>query len=277
MFKEPKRRRDNDPEVSYTGTELVRPCKLKELKYLVVGTGRCGTVYAAKLLSSVGIPCTHEAIFKHDGIEACLERASGRQPLEVSYIAKLASVIEEKEEGISWFRGNEGQEVVAESSYMAAPYLDNPALKDVAIIHVVRHPMKVINSFVAGFEYFNDWCLIMKDFEEYHRFIYGFVPELHNKMPPAIRCALYWIRWNQMIEEKAKGKRYFLFRVEHDPSKLFNFLGVAPTHYYKNKKSNEKLGLSEIWTNFDQLPEHAVKEELLATYNRYYGMRKALI
>jgi hypothetical protein len=31
------------------------------MRYLVVGTGRCGTVYMAKLLSSVGVPCGHEA------------------------------------------------------------------------------------------------------------------------------------------------------------------------------------------------------------------------
>jgi hypothetical protein len=282
MFNEMKmkgvtRTNANHADPTYTGEELQMPCFLKELKYLVVGTGRCGSVYAAKLLSSVGLPCTHEAIFQHDGLDACLDRLSGKTPLEVSFISKLASLADESR-GVNWFKDDEKYRIVAESSYMAAPYLDHPSLANVSIIHIVRHPLKVINSFVAGFEYFNDWCLLMKDFEEYHKFIYGHVPELYNRMSPVVRCALYWIRWNQMIEEKSKGHRYFLYRVEHDPSKLFSFLRVEPpADYYKNKRANEKLGLSEVYNNFDSIPEGEVKKELMEMYNRYYGVRKSLI
>jgi hypothetical protein len=257
----------------YTGRELLKECKLKELKYLAVGTGRCGTVYFAKLLSSVGLPCTHEAIFNHDGLEAALDRIAGTKPIEVSLISKLASISDESH-GVSWFRGREREEIVAESSYMASPYLDHPSLDNVTVIHLVRHPMRVINSFVAGFQYFNDWCLTAKDYEEYHKFIYQFVPELVERpMEPVTRCALYWIRWNQMIERKAKGKRYFLFRVEQMPDKLFKFLNLdSPTSYYKNRKSNEKVGVGETYTHFDQIPDGPVKKELLTMYNRYYNV-----
>ena len=38
-----------------------------KLKYLVTGTGRSGTVYMARLLTSLGIPCSHEMIFDYRG------------------------------------------------------------------------------------------------------------------------------------------------------------------------------------------------------------------
>ncbi len=229
--------------------------KLKELKYIVTGTGRCGTVYMAKLLSSIGIPCTHEGIFQQDGLVAAQKRM--QEPLEVSKIAKMTR---------EWLTD---EEVVAESSYMAAPFLDQ---LDATIIHVVRHPMKVINSFVAGLEYFNDWCLEKPDFAEYHRFIYNEIHELYQDMSSLERCIIYWTKWNQLITQKSKNKRYFLYRIEQSPIKLFDFLGIKPKDYYKNTKVNEKLGLKNKYTNFNQLPEGNIKQELLKLYHYYYSV-----
>ena len=36
----------------------------QKLDFLVTGTGRCGTVYMAELLTSLGIPCGHESLFQ---------------------------------------------------------------------------------------------------------------------------------------------------------------------------------------------------------------------
>jgi hypothetical protein len=241
---------------------------VKNLKYLVVGTGRCGTVYVAKLLSSIGIPCTHEAIFRHDGIDAALDRLQCGKELEVSFISKLASVIEERS-GVRWFNGNDREEVIAESSYLASPYIDHPSLKNVIIIHLVRHPMKVINSFVSGFEYFNDWCLTAKDYKDCHKLIYEFIPELNQEISPVLLCALYCVRWNQMIEKKAKGHQYFLYKVENEID-LFNYLNLYPTNYYNNRKSNTKLGLLDNYNSFNQIPDGNIKDELINLYKKYY-------
>ena len=39
-----------------------------ELKIISTGTGRCGTAYMSKLLTSVGIPCGHESLFTNKGL-----------------------------------------------------------------------------------------------------------------------------------------------------------------------------------------------------------------
>jgi hypothetical protein len=114
-----------------------------DLKYLVTGCGRSGTVYMAKLLTSLGVPCGHETIFDFDGIERALERIAGSIPLKLSETSLRA-----KED---WVDVNT---IVADASYMAAPYLD--FFPDATIIHVVRHPVKVINSFCNYIHYFQN-------------------------------------------------------------------------------------------------------------------------
>jgi hypothetical protein len=64
--------------------------KVERLRFLIVGTGCSGTVYAAKLLSSAGIPCSHEAIFTPEGIEAARLRLHGRKRIVNSEISTRA-------------------------------------------------------------------------------------------------------------------------------------------------------------------------------------------
>jgi hypothetical protein len=87
------------------------------IQFVVVGTGRCGTGFVSKCLSSVGIPCGHEEVFQpHDNIEQRLSSSKLR----------------------------------AESSWLAAPHLTNRLLRDTKIIHVVREPLKTISSLVSA-------------------------------------------------------------------------------------------------------------------------------
>ncbi len=239
---------------------------IDKLKFLVVGTGRCGTVYLAKFLTSLGIPCGHEAIFKNDGLPPALERLSGQKPIEVSAISKRVAIRDEQD-GVFWLKRDDC--VVGDSSYMAAPFIDHPLLKNTKIIHVIRQPMKVINSFVEGFKYFNDWCFDGSD-RPYHEFIYQYVPRLHEKLDVVSRAALYYIKWNEMIEEKSKNRSYFLYRIEHSPEKLFNFLGVPFTdNYYKNTKANHQP-TSNIYNNLDCVKNAEIKDRLIGIMQRYY-------
>lgn len=80
------------------------------LKYLITGTGRCGTGYMAQVFKSAGVPCGHEAVFSYDG------------------------------------PGEHG-DWQADSSWLAAPFL--PGLEDTTIIHLVRDPRKIIESLVS--------------------------------------------------------------------------------------------------------------------------------
>jgi hypothetical protein len=229
-------------------SDLTTPLDIKKLNYVVAGTGRSGTVFMAKLLTSLGIPCGHETIFQCDGMEynlARLQNSPEMPSLSVSMVAKRASINE------TWFGKN--RRIEADSSYMAAPFLDHACLTETKIIHVVRHPLKVINSFVNGFGYFksdshkidavpNGWLYSPG---EYHRFMYQYVPELYSdSLSPIEKASIYYVKWNEMIEKKSVGKEYYLHKLEDNLSGLFSFLGVQSKDHYNNI-ANKSEGLTD--------------------------------
>jgi hypothetical protein len=86
-------------------------------RFVVTGSGRCGTKWMSKALTSAGVPCGHESVF-------------GFNPEVV------------------W-----PDDLVADSSWMAATRLDEV---DVPVLLMVRHPLAVVRSFVEiGF--FAEW------------------------------------------------------------------------------------------------------------------------
>lgn len=248
--------------MEYTGKFLSKKFRINKLRYLVTGTGRCGTVYLAKLLTSIGIPCGHESVFTYYGLEWALKVLNGGQT-EVSLISKLASV-EEENKGIGWLHGDT---LMAESSYLAAPFLDDNCLKDTTIIHVVRRPMQVINSFVEGLGYFNETCKEDKYKRPYHEFIYRYLPELIG-LDPVSQAALYYVRWNEMI--KAKSKNYFFCCLEQLPNKLFSFLDIKPNTFYNNHLSNHKIGIKDKYFSLSQIPDEHVRSLVAKAERRYY-------
>lgn len=208
---------------------------MKNLKYLVTGTGRCGTVYMARLLTSVGILCGHETIFDYCGLRGAQKRLSGEDPLRLSIASSLNYDSEKNEHHlIKWHPDIEN--IVADASYMSAPFLTDDILKDAKIIHVVRNPIHVINSFCNNIYYFRNIENIWKESQIYENFIYKFLPELKVEMPQYDRASLYYVRWNEMIERQNPD---FFFRVEDEVTELLEFLGVPEgVDYFKDTKTN---------------------------------------
>lgn len=260
-----------DSDFNYTGEELASQFKLKDgkLQYLVVGTGRCGTVYMAKFLSSINIPCTHEGVFYKDGIDGAIARIKGESPIEISDIAKMSSYNEENL-GKTWFK-EKVTEIVADSSYMAAPFVNHDILKNTTIIHVVRKPMAVINSFVEGLGYFRDESFNEPYLKPYHEFIYKYIPTLKQPLDAVSRAALYWLKWNDMIVRFSTGKRYYLHQIENKVDNLMAFLNVPMQPYYNNQKSNHKDGLICRYHNFKDIPVLSIRKKVEAMYNQYYN------
>lgn len=253
----------------YSGKDLSRPLQIDKLNYLVVGTGRCGTVFLAKLLSSVGIPCGHETFFQCDDLAFERLKDSPELPsLNVSWIARCASE-QDEQEGKLWF--GEKRKLEADSSYMAAPFLDNPALDQTAIIHVVRHPLKVINSFIEGWNYFTPQEDKTESFwhsaAEYHQFIYQHVPELNSDLTPIDKAAFFYVRWNEMIARKSMGKRYLRQRIEDNLENLFVFLDTKPVSWY-NKVANKSGAVDKI-TSFDQISNEKIRKDLVWMAEKY--------
>jgi len=194
---------------------------MKQLKYIVTGTGRCGTVYVARLLSQIGVPCGHETIFMSDGIQRALRRLVGDERLDLSF----CSTNNRQSDG-TWFPSGltwvDPDQIVADSSYMAAPYLSE--FQSAKIIHLVRHPVRVVNSFCNYLDYFksND------PQNDYERHIYGVLPELTEKMSQYDRGALYYVLWNDLIEQRTDKITH---RIEDGPQKLLKMLGFQDKHH----------------------------------------------
>lgn len=227
-----------------------------KLKYLVTGTGRCGTVFMARLLTSVGIPCGHETIFDWRGLEIAKSRLSGKESLKLSYCSTV-----EWNDGIwsqlpVWLP--DINKIEAESSYMAAPFLDQDVLADATVIHVVRNPIRVVNSFCNHIEYFRNNTAN----NSYEQFIYNCLPELRKEMPACDRACLFYIRWNQMI------KSSIFHRIEDDPQKITEALGInGPVIRDKTINTMKKKGVKTFFLQDIQSSE--IRDEFVALGKSY--------
>jgi hypothetical protein len=144
------------------------------LRAVVTGTGRCGTVYMARLLTTAGLPCGHESIFTPGGLEEAVWRLEGARP-----VANSNNMLTSGEADQRWQGYEHG--VRADASYMAAPYLAcRAAIGDAQVVHLVRSPLQVITSFVHGKGYFRSSMPVYLDTETgtieacgYQKFIYS--------------------------------------------------------------------------------------------------------
>lgn len=187
------------------------------LRYLIVGTGRSGTVSLAKLLTKAGIACGHETVFDILGSKGAEARLNGTLPLTLSYCSTHQRLEDRtwKELPLWLYDLNS---IRADASYMAVPFIQQ-FKEQLEVIHVVRNPIKVVHSFCNSLWYFQTET----PQNEYEEFIYKYVPELTQKIPRLDRGCLYYVRWTQKILKHVKD----VYRVEQDLPKLFQHLGIV--------------------------------------------------
>lgn len=211
---------------------MIYPFNKNRLPFIVVGTGRCGTVSCAKLLTAVGIPCGHEKIFGPRGM-------ANKTNSDVSIECGLKNV----------------QSIMADSSYMAVPFLKHTILIDAIIIHVVRNPIDVILSFHNKLQYWTSDNLNI-----WEKFISSHIPEIFNYKTPLEKNCYYVVKWNKWIQEQA-SKKYFRIRIEKDCEGLLKRLriptGLQPKFEVANSYENWKFKLPP-------LKNPATKEDILS-------------
>lgn len=199
-------------------------------KYFICGTGRCGTVYFSRLLTSLGEPCSHEGIFTPAGAEEAKKRIINPKLIVNSQCSRAGNWLKTKQ-------------VVAEASYMAAPFLSSDLFEKTKILHVVRDPIKVISSFVEDLRYFFKNS-VHNPPNPYMKFIYKWAPELvEPDLDAYTRGALYYVRWNQMIEMNCFGKvdNYQLHRLEDPIDSALKYLCLQPTDkMYNSRTANSR-------------------------------------
>lgn len=187
---------------------MLHPIK-NGLRYIVVGTGRCGSVYFANILNAIGIPCSHERIFIAKGKDYAKKVLSG----EAGKNSEVAG----------WAGLKEIDHPQAEASYLSMPFLDEPFLKAATIIHIVRDPLKVIKSFSNKLEYWRD-----SNLNQYENFIQRNLPGIEQYSGSLLRCCYFVINWNKRIESYSHRK-YLRIRLEADTDMLLDYLKTPDT------------------------------------------------
>ena len=228
-----------------------------KLKYLVTGTGRCGTVYMARFLTNLGISCGHEAIFDWNGLTQAQARLNGRAEIETSVCSRFSHGKEIEK----WF---DSENLVAESSYMAAPYIDDAVLDGTKVVHLVRNPLEVLSSWVLDIHFFhkNNKCL-----GEYKEFIYHHVPEIKEEKTEIEKACRYLIEWDKKIDNSK-----IVVRVEDFPFvDLINFLGndVKNTkNFFVDTKINSwKRRTKEL--TIEEIQNGSTKDEFIYMIEKY--------
>lgn len=208
----------------------------------------------AKLLSSLGITCGHEAIFTFDGLERAKDRLAGRSKIFLSPCCVIDPKTRQKLD-TSWF---DASKLVADASYMAAPFLDDEIFKETKIIHLVRDPLKVISSQLIDAQFFsypNSNQIL------WQKFVLKFLPELFNIKTQVERACYFYKHWNEMI---ANSKNCLVHKIENGLTKeLCDFLKInfqteanisIKTNSWHKRKRN--LTLSDI-------PDGIIKKEFI--------------
>lgn len=203
-----------------------------KLKFIVTGTGRCGTLYLSKLLSFCNTFCGHETIFDYSSWNTILQRLFNDKKLILSKIAKdtYGDYLENKN-------------IEADSSYMAMPYIHLNIFDSCNFIHVIRHPENVINSFCHYLNYFYDESFFsLKEYDKkYLNFIYKNVPDIKKYKNPYDRAAYFYLYWNNQIEEKLKNKNKILIKIEEIKNNklLEDFVGIKVPDDFEKISTNK--------------------------------------
>ena len=160
--------------------------------------------------------------------------------------------------------------IVADSSFLAVPFMDELNAK---IIHIYRNPLEVISSFHKDANFFDK---NNKFFVDHRNIIYNAIPEIKRYTNHLEKCVAYYVKWNELIEEKCKNKIHIKGKVEDLPNQqLFDFLNTSKTeNYFNNTKINTwKKRKTNI--KFKDIKNKNLRKELEDIYERY-GYNKKL-
>lgn len=210
--------------------------------FIVTGSGRCGTGYAAQLLSALGYHCGHEVAFDWQTIAAN------------TWSIPFA------------LRG-------CDSSWLAMPLIARLP-QDAVVLHQVRNPLKVVRS-LMGISFMSEEN---RRSDPYTRIADAVVVCPADELEA---CMHFWTQWNRRIGEETEGRtsmRYRLEELDHstvrsmleliEPDRIVSedelqaAFDAVPTNY------NARPRASEI--SWNSIPPSA-QRDMLATAAEEYG------
>jgi len=157
------------------------------LRFVITGTGRCGTGYTAALFQAAGLQCGHEDVFKEK--PGLWDKAAPRSGLVARLKEPLGRVKEEVRRRHTTLDGD--------ASWMAVPRLER--FKGVRFLQL-RDPLKVVSSF-TGTRFFSREPKVQNRFAAAHFRVTG------DDVRDAMR---WWVEWNRL---GAKGAD-LVYRIE---------------------------------------------------------------
>lgn len=238
------------------------------LKYIITGTGRSGTVFMAKFLTNLGIPCGHECIFNNEPFNQSLIKLYIPDKRTLSLCSTHDLKNDQQLE--CWV---DPTKTIAESSYMAVPYLHIPELVNTRIIHIVRNPLKVISSFVKSLNYFEHINLDLEnnlEKKQWHKKIYQTIPDLTLAPTQIERACLFYCRWNDLIKEKCNNKMYIRCKLENieNNDNFYKFIGKTSINFNLPKNINS-IKDRDCDFRLNDIPNGEIKTLFRSKLNEY--------
>ena len=211
------------------------------LEYLVTGTGRCGTTYMAKFLTLSGLNCSHEAFYNCKACGGDLENSSSGQRVGLP----------------------KPNVVSGEASLFAAPFASSFKGK---VIHLTRHPLLVIRSFVMDLKFFHEKLPKAEWQKKTQAFIAFHVPGIMDMPDPISRAALFYIEWNKIIENSMIRLHH---RIEDDPDRVVQFLKpTAKSLHFEDIKCNSQANPDSTEVTWNDIP-FIIRDDLEDCANKY--------
>ncbi|MCL2932552.1 MAG: sulfotransferase domain-containing protein [Trichodesmium sp. MAG_R03] len=212
-----------------------------DFKYLVVGTARSGTKFMAYAFRSVGIKCGHESFFG----------APSRKQLYLT-------------EQVVGQRMLNHPELEADSSWLAVPFLKTECVpKDVSIIHLTRHPQKVIESLIAIGFFRRNHCF-------YTNYALLNTPQIKSSDSELTKCCKWYLYWHNKIEQS--GRQLIHYRLEDTPAILFNRLNINYDGYkiFDDIKTNTRDSENRRHINLiEEIEEPNLLKQIIEIAQRY--------
>ena len=204
--------------------------------FIITGCGRSGTGYISSCLDESGIPCSHERVFSP----------------------------KETHKTFSEIKNGEG-----EASWYAAPFLQDAQKMSAKVIHIVRDPLAVANSFyrLGVFSVFGWRNLIQNPSPVFiskkllrnpsffykriqHTMLHQSFIKNHTKIlherTEVDRCLRYWHDWNMLVERNCNSVQLPYLRVRLEDienegwEKISTFLGIEK-EITRSIEKNKKL------------------------------------
>lgn len=206
---------------------------MKYKKFLITGCGRSGTGFYANLMRENGYSCGHESFID--------------------------------------FRGIKTLNFIAESSWLAIPYI-NKIPNDFFIVRTIRNPYKVIKSFydlavMAKESYRSPYYQhIKKNLSD----IISDTPSINKEKLEINNIANYYIGWNKLFDNKIGNKNHINLCFEEILNKEnIKFAGIKfniPSNIINDKKKhkNKNITICEI--------KDFLEPEKCAQLDEYYNL-----